>query len=322
MEVEVSTCRKLAEILSGLEIEEEKFVDPRFFPSPGDDPEHVARYFFFMVAIDHRTRTRRHSYGETVEGEYLEGSELLYRLGAKRYEEGVEMFSPEKMARISASEVKEWLSYGSAEIRDPDVRAYLLRDCALKLLALYKGSVLRLLGESTGVLYAGIGGGLIERLKVFRAYEDPVEKKSFLLVKFLARRGLFEPRDREKLQVAVDNHLTRVAVRTGMLVAEGRELELFARARRASYEEDVVVRMYARIAYKIVARESGLDPLLLDDVVWSIGRGCCKEEGAECDTGRVAALRARGCPLRTACRAYSEPRLKKLVEHELETWYY
>ncbi|OYT56351.1 MAG: hypothetical protein B6U76_04010, partial [Desulfurococcales archaeon ex4484_217_2] len=58
---------------------------------------------------------------------------------------------------------------------------------------------------------------LIDRLKTFRAYEDPVEKKSFLLVKFLERRGIFKPIDKENLHVPVDNHLVRIAFRLGIV---------------------------------------------------------------------------------------------------------
>ena len=135
------------------------------------------------------------------------------------------------------------------------------------------------------------------------------------------KRGLFTPIDLDNLHVAVDNHLMRVAIRTGILHLEDYEIPWFKRP--VNYEEDIIARMYARKAYKLVAKISNINPMLLDDLIWSLGRSCCLYGEPICDSGQVPLLNSRGCPFRSICKAYSNRRLRMLNELEyLHTWYY
>lgn len=321
MRVDPEKCREVADIIANLKLLEDKFIDTELYPPPDDPVEDVLRFFFFVVAIDHRTRRKGLHYEEFVDGKMFRGSELLFRLSIIKYNSDREFFSPYNMCNMTTESVKEWLNYGKAIIWDPEIRAYLLRDCAIKILKLYNGSVSEMVKMSKNRLRYPTRDGLLDRLKVFRAYEDPVEKKSFLLVKFLIRRGLFTPIDLDNLHVAVDNHLMRVAIRTGILHLEDYEIPWFKRP--VNYEEDIITRMYARKAYKLVAKISNINPMLLDDLIWSLGRSCCLYGEPICDSGQVPLLNSRGCPFRSICKAYSNRRLRMLNELEyLDTWYY
>lgn len=314
MLIDYDSCRRFAQVLKSADIVStcvEDFADGVFYPSRGEDPESVARFFFFTVAIDHRTRIRGFKYEAVVNGRKAFGASLLYLLSMRKFREDPDLFSPERMSKISVKELKEWLEIGEARIWDPEIRAFLLRDAGYKLLKLYEGCVLNVIKTSEYKLYNPPEGGFVERLKVFRAYEDPVEKKPFLLVKFLERRGIFEPRDCENLQVPVDNHLVRIAVRTGVVKLHPEEEELFKWKREATMEEDVIVRLTIRRAYKCISDALNAKPTLLDDFLWNHGRTVCTPENPKCGK----------CILRNACKSFLSKRY--LLEHKfLNTWYY
>lgn len=309
-------------------VEVDDFTDTRYYPPPGTPREELVRYFLVMVAMDHRLSRPGRPYEAVVDGELYHGADLLYRLGMKKFEEDPEFFSPQRLARVTVEDVREWLSVGRASPPDPEVRAGLLRDLGRKLLALYGGEAYRIIVESRGLLRAGVGEGFIDRLKVFAAYQDPVEKKAFLLAKFLERRGVLPVHDPWNKEVPVDNHLARIAVRTGIVWVDGETLEKIAGGIEFTPEEDVMLRYAARTAYKVVAREAGMDPFILDDFLWMFGRKCCTREAPSCRAGcrsacsAIGGCRASRCVLEPACLASRE--IKYLVpEHRfLDTWWY
>jgi hypothetical protein len=310
----VGVSRAIASTFSSVVISSEDFTDPRYYPPRGDSAESVMRYLFFMVAIDHRT-SRYRPFEDYVLGEMFHGADLLYRLGKLKYDEDPEFFSPTKMSRITAGEVSKWLSTPSGvTIWDPEVRAELLRDAATKLLKYFDGSVSRLLLRCEGYIRHPRGAGLGSLIKIFKAYSDPVEKKMFLFVKFLSRRGLASFKDRHNIEVPVDNHLTRIALRL-KIVEPSKDLEVKILSRvPVSETEDVEIRRTVRYAYKLVSKLSGIEPDILDDFLWTFGRKFCKREQPACEY-------ERRCPLGSSCPSYG--RASYIVEHNFQdTFYY
>ncbi len=308
----------------------DSFTDPRYYPPPDAEDELVLRYFIFMVAIDHRT-SRYGPFEGYVDNEFYHGADLLYRLGMKKFEEDPEFFDPRRMSRITANEVKSWLSAESGDgklvtIWDPEVRAFLLRDLGKRLIKLYDGRVRKLLDSSGGRLKGPNSFGVIDRMKVFNAYSDPVEKKAYLYVKFISRRGLFTYSDPENAEVPVDNHLVRIAFRLGMVSLEKKLWEKVIRGERFTWEEDVTLRLAVRRAYKLLARVAGVDPLVMDDLLWLFGRHCCTREEPTCVIGCAGKCRKLNlcygeCPFSNKClnRAHAE----EVIEHNyLDTYYY
>ncbi|OYT50870.1 MAG: hypothetical protein B6U73_03060 [Desulfurococcales archaeon ex4484_204] len=324
----VRASKVFKELLNNVGVEE--FTDPRYYPSAGVEPELVLRYFLFMVSIDHRTSYYT-AFEGAIRGAFFHGADLLYRLGMLKFSEDPEFFSPNRMARIGVEEVRSWLSVSRTDgstvtIWDPEVRALLLRNIALKLIKLYKGSVTTLINISGGYLKKPIGYGLIDLLKAFKAYSDPVEKKAYLFVKFISRRGLFRYVDREHSEVPVDNHLTRVALRLGLVELPSTLRAKLIRSEEFSWVEDVALRLAVRRAFKVVATLMGTDPLILDDLLWLFGRHCCTREDLVCRSGckgrcRELNLCSNGCPLESVCPQATNSTL--LTEHKYtNTFYY
>ncbi|MEM2924690.1 MAG: queuosine salvage family protein [Methanocellales archaeon] len=325
VEVDREQCFNLARAIKDLKFKVDEFTDPLLYPAQSASLEEVASFFFFIVAIDHRTSSK---FEGIIEGRKLHGSELLYALAKRR----MDFFSAQRMQSISEEEVATWLSIEKSTIPDPAVRAMLLRDCGAKLLKHYSGSVLELIKAADGYLIRGDGKGLLQLLAQFKAYSDPLSKKSFLLIKFLERRKLFEVRDIENLHIPVDNVLVRIALRTGIIEVVDGELE--AKLKNylpANAIDDQEIRSTTQKAYDIVSKESGIRVTLLDDVLWTMGRACCSRESPVCFNCRFESCRAsqllgiecsHSCIFTTACKGAQEPSYRAYYEPNYKTWYY
>ena len=291
------------------------FTNPEYYPPKNAGYEDVLRYFIFMVAIDHRT-SRGKPYEAYVDSRLYHGADLLYRLGSRKFTEDPSFFSPERMAEISSDEVREWLSVesvGEVSVWDPEVRAELLRDLGRGLIKWFDGSVSKLISKSGGYLKKHTGG-LTYLMKRFKAYSDPVEKKTYLFVKFVERRGLVRLVDEWNKEVPVDNHLTRIALRLGLVVPEERLLKKIEEREAFTWSEDVMLRLAVRSAYKILSRTAYLDPFVLDDFLWYFGRKVCTREKPACVSSGY-------CFFMKVCPSREEP--ERLVEHYyVNTYYY
>ena len=158
-----------------------------------------------------------------------------------------------------------------------------------------------------GVLYA-LNYGLVTAFAV-----DPVEKKPMLLAKFLIARGVFKPVDPWNLDVPVDNHLTRIALRTGLVRVEGLLWEKIKGGREFTSEEDVLLRLVVRRAYRVVARNAGIDPGVIDDVLWIHGRKVCLRDSEPL---------CSKCVFKSFCLAYQNPEYMVPEHYYYNTWYY
>lgn len=292
----------------------EDFTDPDFYPSRSDDPEQVLRYFFFMVSIDHRT-SRGTVFEDYINGKLYHGADLLYRLGKLKYDESPDFFNPKNMSRISTEDVIKWLRTSkNVVIWDPSTRTDLLRDAALKLLKYFNGSVTELLRRSEGYIRHPYKNGLSDLFKVFKAYSDPVEKKFFLFLKFVMRRGLLEVRDPQNVEVPVDNHLSRLALRLRLIELDSSTLSKVLSRVEFTEDEDVKLRFKVRYAYKLMCRVFSTKPDILDDFLWVFGRKYCSREGPTCEVGG-------SCPISKVCPSFKNT--GGLVEHNFtNTFYY
>jgi hypothetical protein len=206
----------------------------------------------FLCAVDHQTGYERE---HRVDGAGpFAGSELMWVVGLRSAHREPGMLTAARLKAASADDVSRWFYIADETVADPQRRAALWRDLAEGLERDYDGSAERLLAACGGRL--GGEQGLIALLRPYRAYSDPLAKKSFLFAKIAERRGWLEVVDPESWEVAADNVLMRIALRSG-LVPEG-PLEQ--------------VRPAARTAFKELAVAAGLSPPVLDDMLWELGR--------------------------------------------------
>jgi hypothetical protein len=222
------------------------YEPPDFAHAPGPDAA------LFLCAIDHRSGYRR-AYLVGGKGPY-DGSALLWALACAEEDRRPGLLSAESLVDVDAGRVEDLLRIGGETAAGAEERAGLWRDLAAGLRDRYEGSAERLIAASESRL--GGPGGLIARLSEFEAFADPLAKKSFLFAKISARRGWFEVADPDSWEVCADNVLMRIALRSGLVHPGPAE----------------AVRPATREALKRLANEAAVEPPLLDDLLWELGR--------------------------------------------------
>ncbi|MCR8501504.1 MAG: N-glycosylase/DNA lyase [Candidatus Korarchaeota archaeon] len=292
---------QVARVISGIRLVRDSYDDPRLFPPRNAPIEYQFGYFAAMVAIDHRTGTPLDSFEGYVEGEFFHGSDLLYRLGMLIFYEDPEFFSPVRLSNLTYNDARRLLEFNGKVLWDYHVRTFLLRDLGLKTVKFY--------GSFENLLNVESISELIRRLRLFRAYEDPVAKKSYLLAKFLEGRELANFRDRDNAEVPVDNHISRLAIRLGIIKFSNYEhIESQIEVPR---KYDVRLRLEIRKAWRKVSMLSKVDPFTLDDFLWSLGRKVCRQSKPLCES----------CPFNKICLARISGKFWLEHCHTL-TWYY
>lgn len=206
----------------------------------------------FLCAVDHKTGYQR---PHEVDGAGpFAGSELMWELGLRRARRSPRFLTAARLRRVGADEVADVFEIEGETVADPHRRAALWRDLGVQLEGRRYGSAEGLIEACGGRL--GGEEGLVGRLRAFQAYSDPLAKKAFLFAKICERRGWLTVSDSESWEVSADNVLMRLALRSG-LVENGPLDE---------------VRAATRAAFKTVAKETGISPPLLDDMLWELGR--------------------------------------------------
>ncbi len=298
----LSKIEEVASAISRLDLKRSDVFDERFFPSKDEDVELSCRYFIAMVAIDHRTHFDNRPFEAVIDGVVYRGSDLLWRLGKIRLDEDSNFFSPDRLSGLDIEEVGKWLRGNYGPVWDYGVRAYLLKDIGKFLKRAFGGNALRLLEvESLGEF--------VERLSGAIAYSDPVRKKAFLLAKFLIARGLLEV-DVSEFKLPIDNHLTRIAYRLGIVKLEEWIVNTIREGIHVNHDIDVNLRLIVRDAWDMVIRLSKVDPIALDDFLWNHGRRVCTSGVPQCGL----------CPLKDVCLAYE--RRSFIDEHVFYLTYY
>jgi len=295
--IDVDKAEEVASRLRELRIERDRYETPRLYPPMGDPREDQLAFFTAMVAVDHRTSTPWDSFEGYIGGEFYHGADALYRLGRLAYDEG--LFKAERLANLTPREALKLFSVGGKTLWDFYTRLYLLRDLGKKALAR---------GGFEGLVSVGSIKELRERLAKVRAYEDPVAKKTLLLAKFLDGRRLADFKDVNEADVPVDNHLSRISYRLGIVEVDYDFLESGVETSR---DEDIRLRETVKTAWRIVAKFADLHPFALDDFLWNFGRTVCIRERPNCGQ----------CPLREVCKAHKLGRYPPEHLH-LATWYY
>ncbi len=270
-EVSYSLAEELGIIASRLGYKPVSFHFPQLFP-PDEDSFIYTNYVFFMVAIDHKTHSTKR-FEATIDGEFYHGSDLMFYLARKAQEKDPHLFTAGKLIDISEEDISSIFSYTDKVVSNPFQRAMLLQDTAENLLEYYDGDIRNLFELADGYLFREDGKGILQLLEGFKAYEDPLQKKSFLLVKILRRQNLLTVKDIQNLTFPVDNILMTIALQSGLLKVNNKRLadKLFE-GELLSDSEVMQLRKATQEAFELVSRASGLGPDVLDDLLWTYGR--------------------------------------------------
>ncbi len=251
--IDEDRVRELAEILRKMSYRPITFDNPELFPEP--DNFIYPNYVFFMVAIDHRT-------GFDVDFKY-HGSDLLFYLARKKQLKEREFFTAKNLINIDVESVRRVFTFRGKTVAKPEERASLLKDCAENLLKYYDGDFMNLLRSSDFLVE-----DILRRLKTFKAYEDPLMKKSFLLLKILKRQGFVKG----GLKFPVDSVLVRFAISSGILSPPEEIMGKINAGVMLSNEETNILREQTQKSLMLVSEKAGIEPDVIDDLLWALGR--------------------------------------------------
>lgn len=331
LRVDRDQCRKIAERIRSLHSRADYFIP---LPELSVSADLEANFWMIVTGICQQTRTLEGEIG----GKWIRGSDFLIRAAAQTLVRDPEFFSAARLLDLTADALRALVSSdGVAEHSQLDrvaERLDLVHGIARLLAEKYDGSAMQIF-RAARARVAG-PGGLLARLAECEAYSDPVEKKSFLLIMFLDKRGLWPIEDPESLEIPVDYHVMRVVLRSGMVIVENSELHrMLSDKKPVGPDVDETVRRAVREACKQVLL-AGVELFTLDNLFWMIGRNCCfYEHEPICGPNVPCTLQDRcsliksfdyacpgHCPLDGACRGSREAPFRNLWETNYQTHYY
>ena len=320
------------------------FVRSRTIPEDREDSKlegftgpQVSNFYLLLVALCHQTSPRGKLPLEgTVGNRHLRGWDYLSaKLEAIAHISPI-ILSPSYWARIAETDLREIFrdEILGERLSDPTGRVGLIQDLGEKMLRHSWASADGFYALSEGRIASG-NPNLLDLLSQFKAYSDPVRKKSFFFLALMRNAGIWTYVDSERLGAPVDYHEVRGHLRIGTVQICDPDLrsKLLA-GLEVTAEDDISIRQAVHEALMLVSEYSGLrNPSQIHYMFWNIFRSCCTRENPHCYSctptcslpARYVPLAlfpdgTRHCPFANICEsAGQEP---KLFEHTFETDYY
>jgi hypothetical protein len=317
--VDVGQCQRVGEVVKGLSLKPcEDLISS--FPA-GVDAETRMRVLFYVTAICHQTRRLR--------SENIAGWDLLKKRFVEVAVSNPAFFNPKRLREMGINGVAAFLNrlFNGVGLTQVKGRAGLLVDCAETLSIEYGGNVSELLAKTGGSI-----SDLYLRLGRFKAYNDPLRKKSGVLIRCLSNENLFRIKDLDCFVPIVDYHMMRVLLRTGCIRAD--DEAMVARLKKfQKIGSDTEFRVAAQTAFKIISKVSGKNLFDLNDIFWSLGRSCCFYGTTLCADGTCSKTQCTlkemlglkdhdRCVLDAVCAGRNDPEQRRLKEPNVNTAYY
>lgn len=326
----LSQCLKVAECLKHFKFRD-WFFEREFlnFEAP---LETRLRTYFYSVAICHQTQKLYNKKQNLWGWEYIE--HVFTQLGRNNspfLQRGIIASLPfNDLCNRLASMFSDDFSPLNTTLDRVAERASFLAEADYILESQFKGSINNLIKQSKQHLFAD-GKGLYELLSSFKAYSDPMRKKSTFLLKLFQDAGLVKVKDPENFIPIMDYHMQRVLLRTGCVEVNNQKLAVKLRNHQP-VDKDTKVRLACIDAFRIIARESGKPIVELNDFFWSLGRSCCHKD-LLCQTGHCEknpCTFARmvnhdphdNCSLAEVCLGNEQESYRQMWQPVVETHYY
>ena len=331
--VNLEVCRRVAGLLRSQAIP----MDREDSSLPSMSRSEVGNFYLSLVAICHQTSPRgRPPLEGNVGGRHLRGWDYLSGKFEAAARADKELLSPDFWSNVTEEDLLRIFhdpTFGN-RLSDPEGRASLIRDLGQKMLQRSWDCADRLFDAAQSSIASG-DSNLLDLLAQFRAYDDPVRKKSFFFLALMHNTGLWTYVDPEQLGAPIDYHEVRGHLRLGTVEVRDGDLRAKLIAGSAvTAEQDISIRQAVLNALMFISQCSELrNPSQLHYLFWNVFRSCCSRENTHCHScppdcplpERYVHLASfpggqRHCPFSTVCQ--SAGREPKLLEHVFETDYY
>ncbi len=279
--VDHAACARLASLLRTHSIPE-----PQEDIQPPDLPrELIGNFFLAAVAICHQTSPiGRPPLEGIIGGTYAHGWDFLIAKLKTHYESDPQLLAPSVLAQITGADIRTILhdqKYGD-RITDPEGRAAILRDLGQTMLTRgWSGAdQIYLLCDRRLALSSP---NLLDTLSQFRAYRDPVRKKSLFFLSLMKSSGMWSYVDDEHLWPPIDYHEIRGHLRIGTVQIVDQTIESKIRKQiPLTEEEDAAVREKVLEAILEISASTSHDPTRLHYLFWNIFRAICTRSSPQC----------------------------------------
>lgn len=331
--VDHAACERVAKILRVSPVPDEREDSPLTGFSRGE----IGNFYLFTVAICHQTSPigRAPLQGE-LGGALKRGWDYLTARFEVAVHEDRKLLTPHQWRMLRGPEMAALFRdrhFGDL-LTKPDERAELIRDLGDRMTANDWRFADDLFAVSGGRVGSG-QGNLLGLLQQFRAYRDPIRKKSLFFLALMRNHGLWKYVDEELLGAPVDYHEVRGHLRLGTVKVDDPGLSAKLRDQReVTEEEDLAIRGAVSDAITVIFGKGLLrSPSQAHYLFWNVFRSCCTREEPHCRQcppacplperyvrGAVEINGTRRCLFSSACE--SAHRDRRFFEHVFETDYY
>ncbi len=327
LRVDPDACERIASLLRGSSIPRPREDTPH----EGLNSEELGNFYLMLVAICHQTQTLE----GVIDGVHFRGWDFLARKLAKATSSSKELLEPSTWEEFTVPQLTSLFrdqSFGET-LSGPADRTELLRDLGTVMRGrgwrrfdeLYQLSERRAVSGSPN---------LATLLSSFRAYSDPVRKKTLFLLGIMATSGDWAYVDGFSLGAPVDYHEVRGHLRLGTVVVTDSALrsKLLDHA-DVQEPEDVAIRQAVYDALGRIASSLAISPLQLHYLLWHIFRSICLRTEPLCwdmpDSVIIPEAyrdvieqlaEARQCPFAAECASSNAS--PRYFEHRFDTLWY
>ncbi len=279
--VDELACERVAAILSARDLpaEEEQSNLPDL---PRDL---VPNFLFLLVAISHQTSPRQSDPLEGfVRGVYRRGWEYLFaKLESVATDDNV-VLNPRFWVEVDSNYVQK--TFHDERLGDRLTgearRASLIRDLGKRMTTAGWTSADEIYRHCEGRVRTGTPN-LLDTLRSFRAYQDPVMKKSFFFLSLMNTTCSWRYRDPESVGPPIDYHELRGHLRLGTVkLSAGLEQEIRL-GKTVAEEVDVAMRAAVLEAIQLIQRIARVQrSSQLHYLFWHVFRSVCTREAPQC----------------------------------------
>jgi len=330
--VNSEACELVAQRIASEKIPE----DREEIPSLDIPPLLVGNFFLVLLAICHRTSSPNQlPLIGNVEGAILRGWDYLFRRFYQVVRSDLGLLIPSRWVQISAEDIKDFFRdsvYGD-RLTDPEGRSSLIEDLGVKMIDSGWTQADEMYRQCDGRVAIG-KPNLLEVLSRFRAYNDPVKKKSLYFLSVMRNTGHWIYRDDQSLGPPVDYHEVRGHLRLGTVqINDWNLLQKLKEGRSVTAPEDIMLRQAVYDAIMLISERSGVhNPSQLHYLFWNIFRSVCLRAHPQCfHLEKTSDLPERyrhlardrdneSCPFSAVCRSAGSP--DPICEHTFNTDYY
>lgn len=246
----------------------------------------LMNFYFVVVAICHQTSPiNGTSFEGIINNKKYKGWDYLREKFLIATKENPSIVYPEFLSGITCNEFTKIIQDDAERVVLSDIegRVKLLNDLGKLMVSSNFKTVHDIFIKSNGHIIGENGDGILQILSQFKAYSDPIRKKSLYFLSLMRNHSLWYFKDEANFGPPVDYHEIRGHLRLGSIVILDDKLKSKILEKELILEdEDIQIRNAVYKAIMLISKMTKNTPSVLHYFFWNYFRSCCKREEAHC----------------------------------------